>query len=132
MITKTWYDPCPQCGGEITDFDYEVESVRENPDSVISIPNPACPYDADDPDSPDCICIAIPNFAPNPALDQLIPIGAVFTMRPCGDVLRAPSGSGGKLGGKMAGWKMYQQEIPEPGSLGELMQDWAPGAGDLP
>ena len=104
MIIKRWYDPCPRCGGEVTDLDYEVETVRSNPPSVIAVPNPACPYDEDDPDSPDCICTAVPDFAPDPMFDEMIPIGATFTMRPCGDVIRS--------GGEMAGWKAYQQEMP--------------------
>jgi hypothetical protein len=27
--------------------------------------------------------------------------------------------------GGLTGWHMYQQQVPEPGSLGGLMQDWA-------
>lgn len=125
MVTKYWNDPCPQCGGEATGIAIHYEHVRGNPQAMLSLPDPACGYDPDDPDSPDCICTAIPNPAPNPALDTFHTVGATVTMQPCGDVLRVPVGSDGKLGGQMAGWQMYQQEIPEPGSLGELMQDWA-------
>ena len=68
-----------------------------------------------DPDSPDCICLAVVNPAPPAYLDRLIPVGHTVTMRPCGD--RFPRWP--------AGWKAYQQTAPEPGSLGELMADWA-------
>ena len=127
MITKTWADPCPNCGGEVDPkrLSVEPEYVISNPSSVLAVPDPGCAYDSDDPDSPDCTCIAIPNFHPDPALDRHIPVGATFTMQPCGCVIRAPGGRGGKLGGAMKDWKMYQREVPEPGSLGALMQDWA-------
>lgn len=125
MITKTWYDPCPRCGGEVKGVDAEPQYVLSNPDSVLSVPDPACPYDPDDPDSPDCTCVAIINPHPDPVYDQRIPVGVTFTMHPCGDVIRSASGRDGKMTGEMAGWKAYQQEVPEPGSLGELMRDWA-------
>lgn len=128
MITKTWADPCPQCGGEVDPkrLSVDMEHVISNEQSVISVPDPACPYDPDDPDGPDCICVAIPNPAPNPALDRPVTVGATVTMQPCGCVIHVPVRPGtGKFGPPMEGWKMYQQEIPEPGSLGELMRDWA-------
>ena len=123
MTTKTWYDPCPRCAGEVQGFDYEPEYIVDNPTSVIGIPSPSCPHLAD-PDA-DCTCTVIINPAPDPMSDTYIAIGATFTMSPCGDVICGWSGPDGKLAGEMAGWRMYQQDIPEPGSLGELMADWA-------
>jgi hypothetical protein len=126
VITKTWADPCPRCGGEVDPkrLSVDFEHIVDNPDAVISVPNPNCPYDPDDPDSPDCICTTIINPAPSPWNDRYITVGATVTMQPCGDVIRVPV-TKGKMGGAMEGWSVYQQDIPEPGSLGELMGDWA-------
>lgn len=107
MITKTWYDPCPRCGGEVTGVDYAARTIRSNPDSLTAIPDPGCPHLAD-PDA-DCTCIVLPNPVPDPMFDEEIVIGGDFTMHPCGDVIHA--GRGG-----LPGWKMYQQQIPEPES----------------
>jgi hypothetical protein len=132
VITKTWADPCPACGGEVDPkgLSVDLEHVIDNPSSVLAVPDPSCLYDSGDPDSPDCTCIAIPNFHPDPALDCHVLVGATFTMYPCGCEIRVPRGRDGKFGGAMEGWKMYQQEVPEPGSLGALMRDWAETDGD--
>ena len=121
MITRTWYDPCPglRPAGDLS-FDVDTQFVRDNPEAVLSVRNPACAYDEDDPDSPDCICMAVVNPAPPAYLDVMIPVGRIITMRPCGDAFpRWPPG-----------FHVYQQTTPEPGSLGELLADWA--AGDSP
>lgn len=128
MITRTWYDPCPACGEQVTGFDVEPEYVVDNPTAVLSLPNPSCPHLAD-PDA-DCTCTVLINPAPDPWRDEYIAVGATFTMHPCGDVIRAGlgparGGQGRKLTGLMAGWQIHQQTTPEPGSLGELMADWA-------
>jgi hypothetical protein len=114
MITRTWYDPCPRCHREVTGVDYEPEYVVDNPTSVLAIPNPSCPHLAD-PEA-DCTCTVLINPAPDPWQDTYLAVGAWFTMHPCGDVIHS--------GPAMAGWKMYQQTSPEPGSLGELIADW--------
>ncbi len=126
MITKTWADPCPNCGTEVDPkrLSVDLEHVISNEQSVFAVPDPGCLYDRDDPDSPDCTCIAIPNLYPDPAFDRQIVVGATFTMQPCGCKIRVPAGRGG-FGAPMKDWKVYQQEVPEPGSLGELMTDWA-------
>lgn len=131
MITRTWADPCPACGGEVDPkrLSVDVEHVISNPQSVISVPDPGCPYDDDDPDSPDCTCLAVPDPCPDPMFDQHVPVAATFTMQPCGCKVRASIG-GGKTGGPMKDWKVYRQEVPEPGSLGELMRDWAAADGE--
>jgi hypothetical protein len=130
VITRTWYDPCPACGQQVTAFDLEPEYVIDNPTAVMSFPNPACPHE-DDPDA-DCICTVLLNPAPDPWRDEYIAIGVTVTMHPCGDVIRAPLGPRGEgsegsrpLGGLLAGWTIHQQTTPEPGTLGELMADWA-------
>ena len=131
VITKTWADPCPSCGGEVDPkrLSVDVEHVISNPTSVFTVPDPGCAYDSADPDSPDCTCIAIPNFHPDPASDRRVPVSATFTMQPCGCEVRVAVGRNG-WGEPMKGWKMYQQEVPEPGSLGELMTDWAATEGE--
>jgi hypothetical protein len=92
-----------------------MEHVISNEQSVISVPDPSCPYDDDDPDSPDCTCLAIPNPRPDPMFDRYVTVAATFTMQPCGCQVRALFGPGGKMGGPMKDWKMYQQEVPEAG-----------------
>jgi hypothetical protein len=106
----------------------DFEHVIDNPDSVLSIPSPDCPHLAD-PDA-DCTCFVMINPSPNPAYDRHIPIATTVTMQPCGCAIRVPLGRKGKFTGELAGWSMYQRDVPEPGSLGELMADWAAMAED--
>jgi hypothetical protein len=132
VITLTWTDPCPRCGAEVTAFDIEPEYVRDNPEAVLTLPNPLCPTN-EDPDA-ECICLVLVNPAADPLYDQFIAVAVTVTMHPCDHAIRAPLGGDGqrgrKLGGLLAGWKIYRQEVPEPGSLGELMADWAQAADD--
>jgi hypothetical protein len=116
LITRTWADPCPVCGGPVTSLDAEAITVRDNPTAVISIHNPACPYDEDDPDSPDCICTTVINPAPDPLWDEEIVVGYLFTIDPCGHQTQQ------KI-------RFYQQTVPARGTLGALLADWAEEGG---
>lgn len=131
MIRETWYDPCPQCGGVVTGCDGQSETIKSNPMSVISSRNPACRYDDEDPDSPDCTCTAIANPCPDPFYDETIVIGMNVTLHPCEHVLHYTRGAAGAFVTGRSGrvtWKIYQRDRPEPNTLGELMQMWSDDA----
>jgi hypothetical protein len=110
QVTRTWADPCPVCGGQVTSLDAEAVTVRDNPEAVLALPDPACRYDHDDPDSPDCTCSWYPNSAPPAWLDEEIVVGWRYTLWPCGHE------------GQVT---IYTETGPEPGTLGELMARWA-------
>lgn len=114
LVTRTWCDPCPRCGAEVTGLDATAIIVVTNEQAVIPLPNPACPWDEDDPDSGDCICSALINPAPDPMFDEQHVAGWEVTLHPCGH-MRADLP------------KIYQETTAAPGTLGELMSDWAAG-----
>jgi hypothetical protein len=116
IITRTWMDPCPHDGREVTGFDAEAITVRDNPQAVIGIHNPACQWDEEDPDSPDCICTSYINPAPDPMFDTIHVVGYIYTLRPCGH--------------QVSKVRIYSQEVPEPGTLGALMAEWGGVADD--
>lgn len=118
LITRTWTDPCPVCGAEVTRADADAITVTDNPQALIPVRNPACQYDPGDPgNSPDCICTPLVNPAPDPMLDEVLITGWKYTLKPCGH----------RTGGTM---RFYQQTTPAPGTLGELIADWAATGGD--
>lgn len=108
---RTWTDPCPACAAEVTSIDGELLTVIDNPAAVITIHDPYCPWDDGDPDSPDCTCTQVINPAPDPAYDQPVPAGAIYTLRPCGHQARTI--------------RVYKETRPEPGTLGALAAAWA-------
>lgn len=95
----------------------EAITVRDNPDAVLTVHDPYCPFE-DDPDA-DCTCTVIINPAPDPLLDEVHVVGWTYTLRPCGHQ------TGRKL-------RFYTQTRPAPGTLGELMADWAAAADEDP
>lgn len=111
--SRSWTDPCPRCGAGVTRVDGTAIVVVSNPEAVIPVRNPACLYDEDDPDSPDCICAPVVNPRPDPLLDQAHVVGAEYTLSPCGHVVPTI--------------QVYTQTRPAAGTLGALMADWAAG-----
>lgn len=112
---RTWMDPCPQCGAEPNGFDGEIITVTDNPYAVIGNRNPACEWDPEDPGSPECICgPAIVNPYPDPAYNRTVPVGAVYTLVPCGHTVT-------KI-------KIYTAQRAKPKTLGALIEAWAAAA----
>ncbi len=109
---RTWTDPCPACGAAVAALDAEAITVVSNPLSVIGLHNPACGWDEDDPDSPDCICTPVITLAPDPAYDEVHVIGYRYYLRPCGH----------EVAGRR---RFYEERRPEAGTLGALMGAWA-------
>lgn len=130
MITKTWYDPCPACGQEVTGLDYDVQTVRENPTAILSFPSPNCPHLVDE--EADCTCPVLINPAPDPWYDQEVPVGAIFTFQPCKHQTCNPKDVRIYQQDVPEPWRVYQQDVPEPGSYGELVYEWAQLADELP
>jgi hypothetical protein len=93
-------------------MDIETITVRSNPGAVLRIPDPACQYDEDDPDSPDCTCGMLVNPAPDPLLDQVHIAGYEWTLLPCGHTFAGSP-------------RVCAQHRAKPGTLGALMEDWA-------
>lgn len=106
-------DPCPACAAEVTSVDFEAITIRDNPEAVITIHDPACPYDEPDPDTSDCTCTVLINPAPDPMLDEIHVAGVIYTLHPCGH--QTPR------------IRISRQTRPEPGSLGALAAAWAAG-----
>ena len=107
---RSWTDPCPVCGEQVTEVYAVAQTVTDNPEAVMSIPDPVCRH-GDDPDA-DCTCTTLINPAPNPMLDWVHIVGVVYTLRPCGHATT------GKV-------RFYEQTRPEAGTLGDLMTEWA-------
>lgn len=83
----TTIDPCPTCHTPVEGIDSRTETVRSNPQAVLSDPDPNCPRFTD-PDA-DCTCTAVINPAPPPYLDRYVPVADWITFKPCGHVFEA-------------------------------------------
>jgi hypothetical protein len=77
-----WMDPCGECGADVTGVEARAITVTDNPDSLIVIPDPACPHEGDP--AADCTCTVIPNPAPDPLQDEVHVVGYEYTLFPCG------------------------------------------------
>lgn len=109
---KTWMDPCPHCGAEVTAVHGVTHYVIYNETSVIGNRHPDCTWDPDNPDSEGCICgPAFVNPYPDPTYDQRVPTGTVFHLKPCGHTIPKLS--------------IYMRERAAPGTLGALYEDVA-------
>lgn len=108
---RSWADPCPKCGTEVTGIHGVSETVVINEQSVISVPNPACPYDEDDPHTPDCICTAVVNPCPDPIFNTYRQMPAAYYLKPCGHAV--------------ATFRIYTESRAEPGTLGALYEEWS-------
>lgn len=110
-LTRCYCDPCPRCGAVTEGVTGRILTVRSNPQSVLSIPDPFCPYDENDPDSPDCTCQNFINPFPDPMFDVEVPVGHEIILHPCGHIVR--------------NIRFYEETKPEPGSLGDLYAEWS-------